>query len=97
MKKGRLLYSRDDLDDVLKSVLAEIHKTEEKPAPGFLTRGQWSVKWKMSPAVAERYLRVAVRSGLLVEREYRVITRGRLRIMSHFGPPTRPRRRGKPT
>lgn len=97
MKRRRLLYARRDLDDVLKSVLAQIHKTVERPDPGFLTRGQWSQKWKMSPAVTERYLRVAVKSGLLVEREFRVITRGRLRVMSHFGPPDRRRRSAKPT
>ena len=50
-KPRRLLYGRTDLDDVLKSVLAQIHKTVEKPDRGFLTRGQWAEKWKMSPCL----------------------------------------------
>lgn len=96
-KKPRLLYGRTDVDDVLKAVLAEIHKSAQAPDPGFLTREQWSVKWRISPAMVDRYLLIAVRSGLLVERPFRVITKGRMRLMRHFGPPSRRLQSAKPT
>lgn len=96
-KKPRLLYGRTDVDDVLKAVLAEIHMTAQAPDPGFRTREQWSLKWKISPAMVDRYLRIAMRKGILVAREFRVITKGRLRLMRHYGPPPVRGRQGKPT
>lgn len=87
-KKPRLLYGRTDVDEILKAVMAEIHKASQVPAPGFLTREQWSKKWKISPAMVDRYIRIAVKTGLLVVRDYRVITKGRMRIMRHFGQPS---------
>ena len=96
-KKARLLYARTDVDDVLKAVLAEIHKSAQLPDPGFLTRSQWSVKWRISPAMVDRYVRIAIKGGVLVERSFRVITKGRMRLMRHFGPPPPQRRSAKPT
>jgi len=86
----RLIYARKDIDSVLKAVLADIHKTAEKPAPGYLTREQWAAKWKLKAnANAEIYLKRALAIGVLVRRDYRVVTKGRLRKMAHFGPPSK--------
>lgn len=93
-KGDKLLYNRIGNDPVLKAVLADIHKTAVKPDPGFLTREQWALKWAMgSNHTASVYLERALKIGVLVKRRFRIVTKGRLRLVDHFGPPDKPKRR----
>lgn len=97
-RKGtRLLYSRVVSDPVLRAVLEDINRSAQTPAPGFRTRAQWSKTWGIASNHAARYINHAMKLGMLVRRDYRVITKSRLRLMAHFGPPDRKPRRGKPT
>jgi hypothetical protein len=88
--KKKQLYARANLDPILKAVLSEIHKNAEKPADGFLTRQQWMKKWGFRcQAHTGNYIDKAIKMGLLVERRYRVLTKGRIVLMDHYGPPGR--------
>jgi len=87
-KKGtKLLYARTVSDPILKAVLADIHKSAQKPDNGFRTREQWAILWGIASNNAERYIRHAITMGKLERRDYRVVTKSRLRLMAHFGPP----------
>lgn len=90
-KKGnRLLYTRVGDDPVLKAVMADINKTAVKPDPGFLTREQWQHKWKLGAAhTASIYIERALKIGVLVRKPFRIVTKNRLRLVDHFGPPPR--------
>lgn len=89
-KKGtKLLYSRAVSEPILRAVLADINKSAQKPEPGFRTREQWATLWRIAPNNADRYIQHAMKMGKLVRREYRVVTKSRLRLMAHFGPPGR--------
>ena len=88
-RPGPHVASRKNLDPILAAVLAEIHKSAETPPKGFMKAEDWATRWKLAEVQARAYLAKAVASGLLVERIYRVITHGRLRKMSHYGPPPR--------
>jgi len=87
-RKGtKLLYSRTVSEPILRAVLADINKSAQTPDKGFLTREQWAKLWKIAPNNAERYIRHAMKMGKLVQRDFRVVTKTRLRKMAHFGPP----------
>jgi hypothetical protein len=89
-KKGtKLLYARTVNEPILKAVLADINKSAQKPDTGFRTREQWAILWGIASNNAERYIRHAMKMGKLVRREYRVVTKTRLRLMAHFGPPSK--------
>lgn len=91
-KKGtKLLYSRTVKDPILRAVLADINKSAQTPDPGFRTRAGWSKVWNIASNHAEKYIRHAMKMGKLVRRDFRVITKSRLRLMAHFGPPGRPK------
>jgi hypothetical protein len=88
--KRKMLYTRASLDPILAAVLAEIHKTAEKPAPGFMTRQGWMLKWGFKcHAHTGSYIRKAIKMGLLIARRYRILTKGRLVVVEHYGPPGR--------
>ena len=88
--KRKMLHTRASLDPILAAVLSEIHKTAQKPAPGFLTRAQWMERWKFKcHAHTGNYINKAIKMGLLVARSYRVVTKGRLCLIEHYGPPGR--------
>jgi hypothetical protein len=85
--RKKLMYTRAKGDPILAAVMADIHRTAVKPPPGFLTREQWAKKWKLkSMEQAWQYLQRAMKIGMLVERRYRVVTKGRLMTMAHYGP-----------
>lgn len=86
--KGKMVGFRAKTDPVLAAVLAEIHKTAVKPPKGFLMMKDWGKRWQLVGAQTTRYMEVALAKGLLVMREYRVVTEGRLRMMKHYGPPS---------
>ena len=87
-KKGtKLLYARTVSDPILKAVLADINKSAQKPDTGYLTREGWAKLWGIASNNAERYIRHAITMGKLERRDYRVVTKSRLRLMAHFGPP----------
>ena len=92
--QGKMLYARSNVDPILKAVMAAIHQTAEKPPKGFLTRQQWMHKWGFNcQAHAGEYIRKAIEIGKLEQRKYRVLTKGRLVVMAHYGPPSSGKRR----
>lgn len=92
MKATRMAYRRK-ADPVLSAVIAEINKSAVKPDPGFMKRDDWAKRWKMTTSQAAIYIARALKSGILVRRRFRVITKGRLRALDHFGPPNKIRQR----
>jgi hypothetical protein len=88
-RKGqRLLYSRVGADPILKAVMADIHMQAVKADKGFLTRAEWAAKWNLAANhQASIYVDRAVKIGVLVKKRFRVITKGRMRLLDHFGPP----------
>ena len=88
-RKGKkLLYTRYGSDPVLRAVMADIHMKAVQPDKGFLTREQWAKKWGLAANhQASLYVDRAVKIGVLVKRQFRVITKGRMRLLDHFGPP----------
>lgn len=84
----KLLYTRMGNDPVLIAVMADIHKNAVEPDKGFMTREQWAKKWGLAANhQAALYVDRAVKIGILVKKQFRVITKGRLRLLDHFGPP----------
>ena len=89
----KLLYSRIGNDPILKAVMADIHKKAVQPDKGFLTREQWAKKWGLAANhQAALYVDRAVKIGILVKKQFRVITKGRMRVLDHFGPPATKRK-----
>jgi hypothetical protein len=88
-KKGqKLLYSRVGADPILKAVMADIHMQAVQADKGFLTRAEWAAKWNLAANhQASIYVDRAVKIGVLVKKRFRVITKGRMRLLDHFGPP----------
>lgn len=86
--KGKMVGFRAKTDPVLAAVLAEIHKTAVKPPKGFLMMKEWGKRWNLVGGQSHKYMAIALEKGLLVMREYRVVTEGRLRLMKHYGPPS---------
>ena len=94
-KRGqKLLYSRVGNDPVLKAVMADIHMKAVQPDKGFLTREQWATKWNLAANhQASLYVDRAVKIGVLVKKRFRVITKGRMRLLDHIGPPPASKRK----
>ena len=89
-KKGtKLLYARTVSEPILKAVLADINKSAQKPDAGFRTREGWAILWGIHSNHAERYIRHAIKIGKLERRDFRIVTKTRLRLMAHFGPPSK--------
>lgn len=87
-KGNKLLYTRASSDPVLLAVMAEINRSAVKPDKGFLTREQWQHKWKLGAAhTASVYIERAIKIGVLVKKRFRIVTKKRLRLVDHFGPP----------
>lgn len=72
-------------DPVLKAVLAEIHKSVQKPDAGFLTIEQWAERWGYAHVQTSRLIQVAIKSNILERRNYRISTHNRVRMMAHYG------------
>jgi len=87
VKAKRMAYLRAKSDPILLAVISEINKTAVKPDPGFLKVEDWAERWQMTPGRATDYIKRAVSSGILVVRKFRVITKGRLRVLTHYGVP----------
>jgi hypothetical protein len=81
-------------DPLLLRVMAAIHKTAEKPAPGFRTIDQWAVIWKCKRGAARVNIIKGMQLGVIEERTYRVTTRKDAKPypMAHYGEMTRPRK-----
>lgn len=77
-------------DSILKAVLAEIHKTVQKPDRGFFTIEQWSVKWGYAHVQCRRLIEIAIKARILERRDFRISTHGRVRLMAHYGKPIKP-------
>jgi len=87
-KGKKLLYTRVGADPVLKAVMADIHMQAVQADKGFLTRAEWAKKWNLAANhQASLYVDRAVKIGVLVKKRFRVITKGRMRLLDHFGPP----------
>ena len=91
--KDKMVWGRKNIDPILKAVLAEIHKTAQKPDKGFEMTCEWCKRWNLTDVQTHVYLRKAIASGILEKRMFRVITHGRLQMMAHYGPPDKPKRR----
>ena len=90
MRNARILTSRKGrIDPMLAAILSEIHKTAEKPAKGFLTKNEWAAKWDIHRSQASRYIQQALKTGMMVPKSYRIMLKGRMTKMVHFGPPSR--------
>jgi hypothetical protein len=86
--KHKLVWARKSVDPILRAVMSAIHQTAEKPPKGYLTREQWMNKWGFNcPAHTGDYINKAIEIGKLECRRYRVMTKGRLVTMAHYGPP----------
>lgn len=87
--KNRMVHSRLAMDSIIKAVMADIHKTSQKPPKGYMTRDQWAAKWGFRCShQASLYIGRALKIGVLVEKSYRIVTKtGRMRIVKHYGPP----------
>ena len=72
-------------DSILKAVLAEIHKTVQKPDDGFYTIEQWAERWGYANVQTSRLIQIAVKAGILEKKDYRINTHGRVRLMAHYG------------
>lgn len=72
-------------DDILKLVLAEIHKSVQKPDAGFYTLEQWGKKWGYAGVNTMRLIRIALNAGIMTEKSFRILTHGRVRLMKHYG------------
>ena len=83
-KRARILS-----DETLNLILGEINKSVEPVPKGYRTEEQWAAKWKYTRTNTKRYIRVALEAGILVRRDLRIITKGRRRLMAHYGPPIR--------
>ena len=87
MTRFKQVTNRKVLDPILAAVLAEIHKAAVVPDKGFLKSEDWAKRWQLNEVQTRTYIARAVASRLLVEKSFRVITHGRLRMMKHYGPP----------
>ena len=76
-------------DEILNLIIGEINKSVDIVPKGYRTEEQWSEKWKYTRTNAKRYLRVALEAGILVRKDIRILTKGRRRLMAHYGPPIR--------
>lgn len=85
MKPFKMIHRVDDA--VLKAVLAEIHKGAETVPPGFLTIAQWGKRWNRTKTQTTRYIELALKGGILIEKRFRIVTKNRLMKVSHYGPP----------
>ena len=90
--KGKMVWGRKNIDSILQAVLAEIHKTAQKPDKGFYMTSYWCKRWNLTDAQTLCYIRKAVESGILEKRVFRVVTHGRLQMMAHYGPPAKKRK-----
>ena len=92
--RKRMLYTRVGNDPVLLAVMAEINRSAVKPPKGYLTRDQWTAKWKLKAGhTASIYIKKAMDIGALVKARYRILIgkSKRLRAVDHYGPPPRKR------
>lgn len=76
-------------DEILRAVLAEIHRSVQKPDKGFLTIAGWGKKWGYAHVQTSRLVAIAVKAGLLERRDFRICTSGRVRLMAHYGKPAK--------
>jgi hypothetical protein len=83
-KRARILS-----DETLNLILGEINKSVEPVPKGYRTEEQWAEKWKYTRTNTKRYIRVALEAGILVRKDLRIVTKGRRRLMAHYGPPIR--------
>jgi hypothetical protein len=76
-------------DATLALIIGEINKAVEPVPKGYRTEEQWAAKWKYTRTNTKRYIRVALEAGILVRLNLRIVTKGRRRLMAHYGPPIR--------
>jgi hypothetical protein len=81
-------------DALLLKVMAAIHKTAEKPAPGYRTIDQWAKVWKCKRNAAREYVIKGMQLGIIGEKTYRVVTRKDAKPypIVHYGELPRPRK-----
>ena len=74
-------------DPVLMAIMSEIHKTVEKPQPGYKTVRQWGKAWGFKPSRALELLNKGIKLGTIEKKVFRVSIFDEKRIapVPHYG------------
>jgi hypothetical protein len=74
-------------DPVLMAIMSEIHKTAEKPQPGYKTVREWGQTWGFKPSRALELLNKGIKFGTIQKKTFRVSMFDGKRIapVPHYG------------
>jgi hypothetical protein len=84
-KRNPMMYRKANIDPVLLRIVSEINKSAQKPERGFMTSHRWRERWSCNYTTARAYIMRAVKSGILIEKTFRILCKGRLRLVKHYG------------
>jgi Fic family protein len=84
-------------DETLRAIVAELQNQAETPPTGYLTRDEWSKRWKLKRTSTARYLEEGVKSGVLKVLWVRRDLGAYVRRVPHWGLATGKRKRPKGT
>jgi len=75
------------LDPVLMAIMSEIHKTAEKPLPGYKTVRQWGDTWGFKASRALEILNRGIKLGTIQKKVFRISSLNGKRIapVPHYG------------
>lgn len=75
------------LDPVLMAIMSEIHKTAQKPEPGYKTVRQWAETWGFKPSRALELINKGIKLGTIQKKVFRVSIFDNKRIspVPHYG------------
>jgi NOL1/NOP2/fmu family ribosome biogenesis protein len=78
---------RKQPDPVLMAIMSEIHKTVEKPLPGYKTIRQWAETWGYKPSRALELINKGIKFGTIQKKTFRVSMFDGKRIapVPHYG------------
>ena len=74
-------------DPVLMAIMSDIHKTAEKPEPGYKTVRQWAETWGFKPSRALELINKGIKLGTIQKKVFRVSIFDNKRIapVPHYG------------
>jgi len=82
-------------DETLQAIVSELQNQAETPPPGFLTRDEWSKRWKLKRTATARYLEDGVKTGVLVVVHLRRDLGAYVRRVPHWGLASKAKRKGR--